>query len=348
MLGTFQYRISFEAHHEITVLFGHSGAGKSVSLQIAAGLLRPDRGRVVINGRTVLDTSAGVFVPPQQRHLGYVVQNLALFPNMSVADNIRFGMPRGIDQRKRLNELLELLSLEGYEERAPGTLSGGQQQRVALARALARDAGLLLLDEPFSALDERLRAGLRQELLRLRRDLGLTIVFVTHDLREAHLLANRIAVLDEGQVLQFSARDHVFKRPASRRVAELTGVENLLPVEVVARDGETALVDVAGARFQCASVVEGLQPLTAAFAGIRAERVNMRRHHDEVPPNHMRGRITDEWSYGNTHTLRFEPIGPGPSLTVELASRPYEVLDVAQQREWLLELPAEDLHLMPA
>src|SRR5690606_21616843 len=113
------------------------------------------------------------------------------------------------------------------------------------------DAGLLLLDEPFSALDERLRAGLRQELLRLRRELGLTIVFVTHDLREAHLLANRIAVLDEGQVLQFSARDDVFKRPASRRVAELTGVENLLPVEVIGQDGEAALVEVAGARFRC-------------------------------------------------------------------------------------------------
>ncbi|MFN0147186.1 MAG: ABC transporter ATP-binding protein, partial [Dehalococcoidia bacterium] len=166
-LGAFDYAAAFKAEQEIVVLFGHSGAGKSVTLQVAAGLLRPRSGRVVIDGTLVCDTEAGVHLPPQRRNVGYVVQELALFPHMTVAENVAFGM-RGSERESRVNALLSLLDLEGFGERRPLTLSGGQRQRVALARALGRDARVLLLDEPFSALDESLRASLRVELLRLR------------------------------------------------------------------------------------------------------------------------------------------------------------------------------------
>ncbi|MGH2611400.1 MAG: ABC transporter ATP-binding protein, partial [Tepidiformaceae bacterium] len=182
-LGSFNYEAALSAAGEILVLFGHSGAGKSVTLQIIAGLLRPDSGRIVVDGRCVFDSATGANVAPQDRHVGYVVQNLALFDHLTVRQNIAFGLPRRAPP-SRVDELMAMLGISQLEKRRPRTLSGGQQQRVALARALAREGRLLLLDEPFSALDESLRSSLRRELLRLRRELGLTIVFVTHDLRE--------------------------------------------------------------------------------------------------------------------------------------------------------------------
>lgn len=349
-LGPFRYEAEFQADGEVVVLFGHSGAGKSVSLQLIAGLMKPDSGRIEIDGGPVTDTESGLFLPPQQRSVGYVVQSLALFPHMTVEANVRFAMPREIDQQKRLAELLALLELTGFEHRKPGTLSGGQQQRVALARALARNASVLLLDEPFSALDEFLREGMRRELLRLRAELGLTIIFVTHDLREAHLLADRIAVFDEGHVLQFGARDEVFRRPRSRRVAQLTGVENIFRGQLLPGSPGGDRVECMGMAFAVASSTEAASRGTPEVdLCIRAERVNLRRHDaTEGIANSYRARIVRELAYGNTHTLELEPLGSGPALRVELAARPYEVLGVATQREWTVELPAGDLHIMPS
>lgn len=348
-IGAFHLEVDAWADHELLVLFGPSGSGKSQTLRSVAGLTTPDQGHIAVDGESVFDGERGINLAPRRRRLAWVPQGYGLFPHMTVADNIAFGIVRVPDARHRVAELAGLLGLSGLLERYPATLSGGQQQRVALARALAREARVLLLDEPFAALDEGLRSGLREELLRLRRELGLTIVFVTHDLREAHLLADRIAVLDEGSILHVGDRDEVFRRPMSRRVAELTGMGNLLPADGVNPSGAGATCVVAGLPLQCGSVSPAGVPAGGpAFAGIRAERVNLRRMQPDVPPNHMVGRITGEWSYGNTHTVRFEPVGAGPPLTVEIASRPYEVLGVAGQREWLLELPAADLHLMPA
>ncbi|MCC6382245.1 MAG: ABC transporter ATP-binding protein [Dehalococcoidia bacterium] len=349
-LGGFRYEAVFEAADEIVVLFGHSGAGKSLTLQFAAGLLRPERVRIVVGGRTVFDSRAGLNLPPQQRGVGYVVQELSLFEHMSVAENVAFGIPGGVDRRRRVTALLALLGLDGMGDRRPATLSGGQRQRVALARALARDARLLLLDEPFSALDESLRTSLRRELLRLRRELGLTIVFVTHDLREAHLLADRLAVFDAGRLLQFGAREEVFRRPLSRRVAELTGVANILSARVAEVAEGRALVEVDGVRLWCASLQAGvMQPGQAVDVAIRAERVNLRRLHEpaEAWPNQLAAEVVEEFAYGSVHQLRLAVQPGGLLLDSELAARPYEVLGVARRKDWLLELPPEDLHVMP-
>ncbi|MGI8926216.1 MAG: ABC transporter ATP-binding protein [Tepidiformaceae bacterium] len=349
-LGAFTYDAAFAARDEIVVLFGQSGAGKSVTLQVVAGLMRPAAGRVVIDGEVVFDAEAGVELPPQRRRTGYVVQTLALFPHMTAGQNIAFGLDgRGGATKARVRELVALLKLEGLEERRPATLSVGQQQRVALARALARDARLLLLDEPFSALDESLRAALRRELLRLRAELGLSIVFVTHDLREAHLLADRIAVFDEGRVLQFDARETVFRRPANRRVAELTGVANIFRGVAAGTEGGALLVEVEGLGLRCDLAAGAAVPAggEAVDVSIRAERVNLRRGtaaaHSE--PTIFEARVVEEFAYGSTHTLRLEPIGRGPALEVELAARPYEVLGVAAQKQWAVELPPADLHV---
>jgi molybdate transport system ATP-binding protein len=268
---------------------------------------------------------------------------------MTVADNIAFGIPRGRDRGKRVRELLALLGLEGYEGRKPDTLSGGQRQRVALARALAREGRLLLLDEPFSALDESLRAGLRHELLRLRAELGLTVIFVTHDLREAHLLADRLAVFDDGRILQFGPRADVFRRPRSCRVGELTGVANIFTGTVTGRIAGHVRVSVLGLDL-LATPHDGCVggPGDAVQLMIRAERVNLRREPSPELPNTFEAVIAEEFAYGNSHTLHFAPAASGPSLEVELASRPYDVLGVAGRKRWHLELPPEDLLAVPA
>ena len=348
--GAFSYDAELMAKDEILVLFGHSGAGKSLTLQLAAGLLRPATGRIVIDGRIVFDSERGIDLPPQQRGVGYVVQELALFRHMTVEQNIAFGIPAGIDRHARAGALLDLLGLAGMGARRPDSLSGGQRQRVALARALARDARLLLLDEPFSALDESLRADLRRELVRLRNELGLTILFVTHDLREAHLLADRIAVFDDGRILQCDERETVFRRPADRRVAELTGVSNVFRGAVLGTEGGAVAVEVAGARFRCMPPpgIGALPAGTAVDLAIRAERVNLRRvsHEEGAMDNRFEAVVYEEFSYGSTHTLRLKPVTIGPAVESELAARPYEVLGVASQKRWTVELPAEDLHLM--
>jgi len=348
-LGPFEYDATFEADGEVVVLFGHSGAGKSLTLQATAGLLTPSEGHIEIAGRTVFDSASGVNLPPQERNTGYVVQELALFPHMTVLENVAFGV-RGTraDRERKARALLERLGLEGYEDRAPGSLSGGQRQRVALARALAREVPLLLLDEPFSALDESLRRTLRAELLRLRADLGLTVVFVTHDLREAHLLADRLAVFDRGRILQFDRREEVFRHPVSRRVAELTGVSNVMAASVLARLEGAIEVDVDGLALRVADPVWRPAVGERVELALRAERINLRRGTpaDLGEPNLVEAEVVEEHAYGAGHTLRFRPLGAGPHLEVDLPSRPYEVLGVQERRRWTLELPSEDLHVM--
>ncbi|MGK2964562.1 MAG: ABC transporter ATP-binding protein [Tepidiformaceae bacterium] len=348
-LGPFSFDAELSAQNEIVVLFGHSGAGKSLTLQMAAGLVRPESGTIVIDGRVVFDRAAGVSLSPQERGVGYVVQDLALFPHMHVRENIAFGARGAARARaQRVAELVAMLGLDGLEDRMPRTLSGGQQQRVALARALARDARLLLLDEPFSALDDSLRAGLRRELIRLRRDLGLTILFVTHDLREAHLLADRIAVFDNGRILQFAPKDDVFRRPSSRRVAELTGTSNVFAGTVAGRSSGRVAVDIGGLCL-LAPVVQGVSAAAgeSVDVAIRAERVIVHRREPESADNLIEARIVEDLAFGSNHTLRFEPLRGGPEIEVEVAARPYEVMGLAERTVCTLELLPGDIHLMP-
>ncbi len=349
-LGAFSYDASFTASsNEILVLYGHSGAGKSLTLQFIAGLLRPDRGRVVLRGATVFDSESRLNLPPQRRKVGYVVQELALFEHLSVAENVAFGLPRERDRAARVRELLGLLDISGFEDRRPSTLSGGQRQRVALARALAREAPLLLLDEPFSALDDALRNSMRRELLRLRTELGLTILFVTHDLREAHFLADRIAVFDEGRVLQLGAREDVFRRPASRRVAELTGVANIWEGVVTHVAPEAVTVDVKGASLRASPSVRAFVPGERVHAVVRAERVNLRRDMQAAssPRNLIPAEIVAEFAYGSSHVLQLQPEGPGPRIEIEIAARPYEVLNIASRKLFNVEIDPADVHLVP-
>ena len=210
---------------EFLSLLGPSGCGKTTALRVVAGLERPERGRVVVDGRTVAD--GGTWVPTERRRIGMVFQDWALFPHLDVRGNVAFGLGR--DRRDgRVREVLELVGLAGLERRMPHELSGGQQQRVAVARALAPGPALILLDEPFSNLDASLRARVRSEVRHVVRRAGATAVFVTHDQEEALSVADRVAVMADGRVLQVGAPEDVYTAPTDPRVAAILGEGNLL------------------------------------------------------------------------------------------------------------------------
>ena len=210
---------------EFVTLLGPSGCGKTTLLRIVAGLAEADRGRVLIGGADVTAT------PPNARGLGMVFQSHALFPHMSVLDNVCFGLrARGVAKAERVERAmraLALVRLDGHAARLPRQLSGGQQQRVAIARAVVIEPPVLLMDEPFGALDRKLRDALQVELRRLVRALGITTIFVTHDQDEALVLSDRIALMDAGTIAQFDTPHAVFRRPRTRFAADFMGVENL-------------------------------------------------------------------------------------------------------------------------
>jgi iron(III) transport system ATP-binding protein len=210
----------------VLALLGPSGCGKTTALRIIAGLESPDSGTVEVGGRLV--ASPGVNVPPEKRRAGLVFQDYALFPHLDVAANVAFGLPKGVDRRRRVAELLSLVGLQGLEARLPHELSGGQQQRVALARALGSEPALILLDEPFSNLDPSIRARVREEVKQLIHSIGITAVFVTHDQEEALSVAEEVAVMMEGRVLQTGTPTEVYTHPLSRAVGEFVGNANFL------------------------------------------------------------------------------------------------------------------------
>ena len=228
--------VSFSCHRgELVALVGPSGSGKSSVLRCIAGLNTPSKGRVTCNGVVWLNTDQDLNRPPQQRAIGIVFQNYALFPHLSAIENVAIAIRDGSsEQRKnRAQQLLETVNLGGLEQRKPYQLSGGQQQRVALARALAREPSALLLDEPFSSVDQTTRRKLQRELAALRRQMVHPIVLVTHDLEEACLLADRICILHHGQSLQIGTPTEILIRPKHKLAANLVGLTNVFKGEIL-------------------------------------------------------------------------------------------------------------------
>ena len=237
--AAFTLDAQFEAENELVVLFGRSGSGKTTTLQCISGLLKPNGGKIIVNGRSYFDCHKDINLPVQERKLGYVFQNYALFPHMDVKKNIAYGL-RGWteeEREKRIWEMLELLHIVGLEDNYPSQLSGGQKQRVALARALAPKPDILLLDEPFSALDMVVRMKLRDKIKEIQRELGIPIIFITHNHVEAFTIADRIVIFHDGRVQQTGTPEDVFYHPGNRHVAELVGVSNIFEdAKVVGQD----------------------------------------------------------------------------------------------------------------
>ena len=255
---------------ELMTLLGPSGCGKTTLLNLVAGFLMPDSGEVAIDGRRVTD------LPTYRREIGIMFQNYALFPHMSVAGNVGYGLRmRRIAKpeiARRVADALALVKLQGLEDRKPRQLSGGQQQRVALARALVIRPRVLLLDEPFSALDRNLRASMQVEIKEIQRKLGVTTIFVTHDQSEALSLSDRIAVIAQGRIRQLGTPNEIYCRPIDRFVASFVGDVNVLHARLERLDGPTATVAVGSVRVLVPSqTLQGAAPGTLVDLFVRPE-----------------------------------------------------------------------------
>jgi putative spermidine/putrescine transport system ATP-binding protein len=261
------------ARGEFVCLLGPSGSGKTTLLMMLAGFEAPTSGRVLVGGVDIVP------LPPYRRNMGVVFQSYALFPHMTVAENVAFPLDmRGVsraDTAAKVTRALDMVQLGAFKERRPSQLSGGQQQRVALARALVFEPSVVLMDEPLGALDKKLREQMQLDIRALHRDLGLTIVFVTHDQTEALTMADRIAVFNHGKIEQIGPPDAIYERPATRFVADFIGESNLVDGTVERVEAGTATVrDGRGGSFAVAAAT-GLAAGQAVTVCIRPERVRL-------------------------------------------------------------------------
>lgn len=240
---------SLQVHFKLSegsslALVGPSGCGKSMTLRMIAGLEQPDEGFIKVGDTTFYDSSEGINVSAYKRRVGYLFQNYALFPHLTVEQNIAFGLNHcsRLERQAKVRSIMERLRIKGLEKRHPQYISGGQQQRVALARTLVTDPELLLLDEPFSALDSQVKKKMEKEVIDARNAFSGTMILVTHSLEEAFRLCSNIAVMDNGRIIQLGTQDEIIHQPANRTVARLTGTENIFDGMVVERYGETAQI----------------------------------------------------------------------------------------------------------
>lgn len=224
-LSNFPLSVHLKLDRENISILGPSGSGKSIILKCIAGIEKPDRGRILLNDRVLFDSKQGINLSPEQRRVGYLFQNYALFPHMTVAENIEIALPQPENRKKRVHELIEKFHLQGLEEAYPLRLSGGEQQRVALARMLATKPELILLDEPFSALDGILRKQMQQKLPSLLH--GRNYLMVTHDMDEAYRLSEKIMVMESGKMLAFDDRERLFDHPPNLATARILGLTNV-------------------------------------------------------------------------------------------------------------------------
>ena len=277
----------------ITILFGPSGCGKTTTLRCLAGLERPEDGWIAFEGTPWFDADRRVYLTPQQRGIGYLFQEYALFPHLTVGGNIAYGLRDVLrrERRRRVGEMLDLFRLAGLEDRYPNQVSGGEQQRIALARVLVRRPRLLLLDEPLSALDQPTREQLRPELRRLLVEFGIPVVLVTHDRIEAMALADHVIVLDHGRVRQQGAVEAVFNHPADVEVARIVGMENVQPGRVV--HTEERLATVAVGITQLVALAPN-PPAERVYVCIRAEEVVLQKGSSNLasPRNRLAGVIS--------------------------------------------------------
>ncbi len=286
--------LDIDASAAVTVLFGPSGAGKTTVLRCIAGLEPLSEGRIVFRDRVWADVSKGVHVPPQQRPVGYLFQDYALFPHLSVRQNISYGIQQAPEQERerRVREIAHSFQVEDLLDRPPSELSGGQQQRVALARSLVRSPEILLLDEPLAALDGPTRDSVREELSRRLRTLQVPAILVTHDWMDALSLGDRLVVMSRGSVLQTGIPADVFARPQHAEVAAAVGMETLAPGTVKERRGGSITLQVGRATLVAVDPRDGQSDY---FVCIRGENVTLEtgRADQSSARNHLRGVVKD-------------------------------------------------------
>jgi spermidine/putrescine transport system ATP-binding protein len=306
---------------EFLTLLGPSGCGKTTTLRMIGGFELPSAGEILIEGEAMGDR------PPYRRPVNTVFQNYALFPHMTVAQNVSYGLEMAgvakAERQKRVEDALAMVRLPHVEGRKPAELSGGQQQRVALARALVNRPAVLLLDEPLGALDLKLRKAMQLELKQLNREVGATFVYVTHDQEEALTMSDRIAVMNEGRILQLGTPGEIYERPRTRFVADFIGQTNFLEVDVTSWDGTEVDVDLPGSGALRARLPDGIQPRGRMTLAVRPEKISLLGDlpGTETPgSNALSGRL-DEVVYVGTHTQYLVRLPGGQLLTVYRQNR---------------------------
>jgi molybdate transport system ATP-binding protein len=331
----------------ITVLFGASGSGKTTILHCLAGLERPQIGTIAFGQERWFDSAKRVFQPPRKRGVGFVPQDYALFPHLSVGRNVSYGLQElaAAERASRVTEILRWLGVEGLAHRLPAELSGGQQQRVALARAVACRPKLLLLDEPFAALDLPTRSRVRGELRQLLRQLDIPTLLVTHDRLEALALGDEVVVLHEGLNVQQGPVHEVFSRPVSLAVAEIAAVETIQPGRVLTTRDGLATVAVGAARLVVLAV--DLPPETSeVYVCIRAEDVSLMRpgKFESSPRNRLAATVRAVAREGPLVRVNLDC---GFPLTALLTEPAREELALCEGMELLVLIKASQVHLIP-
>lgn len=323
---------------EYFVVLGPTGAGKTVLLETIAGLFQPHRGSVLLDGVDITAT------PPEDRRIGFVYQDYALFPHLDVADNIAFGLKlrqrlerQGVE--RRVTEISQMLSIHHLLHRSISTLSGGERQRVALARALTVEPRILLLDEPLSALDPETREGLQRELSRIHRELNTTALHVTHDFEEAVALADRIAVVHQGRIVQVGTPEDIFRRPANEFVARFVGVRNIFLGRVVEeREAGCRTFQSAGLELAVVTDLVG-----AGHASVRPEDIVIST--ERLPSsarNQFQGRVVDIADRG---TLIYVTVSVPPEFTCVITRRSLEEMALKEEKEVHIAFKASAVHV---
>jgi putrescine transport system ATP-binding protein len=303
---------------EIFALLGASGCGKSTLLRVLAGFERPTRGQVWLDGQDLTP------LPPYERPVNMMFQSYALFPHMTVEQNIAFGLRQDRHSRdevaRRVAEMLAIVQMGPYARRKPHQLSGGQQQRVALARSLAKSPKLLLLDEPMGALDKKLRSQMQLELVNIVERLGVTCVMVTHDQEEAMTMATRIAVMDSGRILQVGTPDEIYEQPATRFVAQFIGSVNLFEGRIAQDEADFATIVAPALAFpvHVGHGLTGFEGQAVAFS-LRPEKVVVTKDEPAAPHNKARGRIEDI-AYFGSHSVYHVQLPSGAKVMANFAN----------------------------
>lgn len=349
-LGNFILDISIKVDNEILVLFGPSGSGKSLALKNISGIVKPDKGYIKLNNAAFFDSANKIDVPIYKRGIGYVLQDYALFPHMTVFENIVYGIKKGgkAEANKNIAELQKFLRLEGTEGLYPHQLSGGQKQRVAIARAIASDPAILLLDEPLAALDSPVRSKIRNDLIAIHKRFKIPTIVVTHDIEEAFVLGDRIAVIEDGRIEQIGSRDEVFYKPKTRKVARLLAVKNIFDgvVKKISSKGLFASIESDGFSITVNSK-DGLKPGDNIEFCIRPEDIKIQKAEGArlkakgSKENIISAKVFDIQEKGPAHTI-FAGISDDDYIfQINLPNAAYRKLSIKKGKKIKLSLPKE-------
>jgi molybdate transport system ATP-binding protein len=355
-LGNFSLNLSLTLQKGITVLFGPSGSGKTLTLQTIAGLVEPDSGVVRVNGVIYFDRKERVNLPIHRRRVGYVFQEPSLFPHMTVFENIAYGicgLP-SMERKRKVSYMIERMRLGGLENNLPHQISGGQKQRTALARALAASPLVLLLDEPFASLDNPVREKLRLDLLNIGREDRTPLIFVTHDVEEAFVVAEELVVLNDGRVEQTGTKEAIFYRPQTYKVAKFFGVKNIFRGKILEVHPEEGAMTVwIGEKGFRASIPyrEGAVPGSRVSFCIRPEEVMIvkkdRPIKKNLQGNIFTGKIVRIVEKGAQHTLFFKQSENDYDFEISMSNLAYRSLRIREGDTVSVALKWESIWLLP-